>query len=196
MIVTLIVLSIVVVLLALIFLRKPKEEPYQFSVTYAETVKIDALPELGELCHDEALDVLEGEIELPYWDQFTTSTASREEHIALLFHVDQGLLTVNKQQIATYRKLLTFEEPDWSLVLTKILWYYLEYYKEHEVNESHTIEGINDLKQHLALEQVVIDLDGSYELAFSCDWDDEHDVGVKVNNDGELILGDFTQAMY
>lgn len=157
-------------------------------VEFPETHVIPELHELGEFTYNTFDKGLQNEIAIPFWTNFKIDPADETSEFELLFHSDDK--KINQLQMEAYKSIANYSTDKWQNVLGKIWTYYQKHYSNPEYFDNRKIETIEDLKRSLKLNQLSIHKSGNVSMSFDCIWDEEHGLGVRIDKNNEVTVGE------
>lgn len=164
------------------------------SVEFPETLVIPELDELGEFTFSKHDEELQNEIVIPFWMNFKIDSINEIFDFELNFDSDDK--KVSEQQIETYKSVVSYSVDGWEKILNKILDYYKKYYSDVEELDALNIEKTEDLRKSIQLNSISIHKSGVAGMSFSCIWDDEHGLGVRIDKNNDVEVGEASEAYY
>lgn len=91
---------------------------------------------------------------------------------------------------------MNYSNDDWQNVLIKILEFYNKHYLELEEVLEIKIQGIEDLEKSIELNSIQIHQRGNVGISFNCIWDEEHGLGVRIDINKDVEVGEASEAYY
>jgi len=161
-------------------------------VEFSGTFKIPEFSDLGEFTYSKHEQQLQNEIVIPFWKDFKIDLDKEDYAFELNFDSDDK--KIYDQQTEAYKILCDYSSNDWQIILNPIWMYYKQYYSDLEELKVLNIENGNDFRESIELNSVYIHRSGAVGLSFNCTWDEEHGLGVRLDKNNVIKVGESSEA--
>lgn len=159
-------------------------------IEFSETVIVQELTDLGEFSYNASDKELQNEIVLPFWTNFKLNEKEQIQDFENTFYSEDKKLNTN--QINAFHHIKDKSFSDWKRVTDAILDYYQENYSEYDDIE--VIKTQQDLKKSIQLSRIIFHEDGNVGMTFNCSWDEEHGLGIILELNGNIEIGEASEA--
>ncbi|MEN9302586.1 MAG: hypothetical protein RL264_1015 [Bacteroidota bacterium] len=159
-------------------------------IEFSETVIVQELTDLGEFSYNASDKELQNEIVLPFWTNFKLNEKEQIQDFEITFFSEDNKLNTN--QINAFHQIKDKSFSDWKRVTDAILDYYQENYSEYEDIE--VVKTQQDLKKSIQLSRIIFHEDGNVGMTFNCSWDEEHGLGIILELNGNIEIGEASEA--